>query len=80
MKLAPRTGMVVIDPVTSQALPADGADVEMSSYWVRRLDDGDVIQADEQKAAPDSIPSPRKTRTRRGHIDGDLIQQRSDRS
>lgn len=75
MKLAPRTGMVVIDPATNQALPVDGIDVEMSSYWIRRLNDGDVIQAEEQKAAPDSIPAPRKTRTRRGHVDVNFVQQ-----
>lgn len=52
MKLAPRSGMVVIDPATSKPLPADGVDVEMNSYWVRRLQDGDVTEAEEQESPP----------------------------
>ena len=55
MKLAPRMGMTVIDPATSRPLPADGADVEIDSYWVRRLNDGDVSKVQEEKPAPDTF-------------------------
>jgi hypothetical protein len=48
MKLVPRTGMLVIDPDTHQALPADGADVDLSSFWIRRLNDGDVSEKKEE--------------------------------
>jgi hypothetical protein len=42
--IIPRTGMIVLDPVTHKALPAEGAEVEVDSYWIRRLNDGDVFE------------------------------------
>lgn len=77
MKVVPRTGMVVIDPATSQPLPVSGASVEMDSYWVRRLNDGDVTEAEEQQQPKAEMPrAQRRTKTKgtRGHVDGDLIQ------
>lgn len=35
----------VRDPITKNYLPAEGKDVPESSYWVRRLRDGDVCLA-----------------------------------
>lgn len=64
MKLVPRTGMIVIDPATRKALPADGIDVEMDSYWIRRMKDGDVSQAEEQKPAAEAPPARRRNRTK----------------
>lgn len=49
MKLVPRTGMLVIDPVTFQTLPAHGEDKELDSFWLRRLQDGDVVEAKEEQ-------------------------------
>lgn len=37
-------GSVVRMPVTAYALPEDGAEVEMNTYWHRRLRDGDVVE------------------------------------
>ncbi len=49
LNLKPSPGLVVIDPQTRQALPADGAQVAESSYWLRRLDDGDVVEFNPKK-------------------------------
>lgn len=42
--LIPKPGLVVRDPDTLQALPAEGAEVPLSSYWNRRLAAGDVSE------------------------------------
>lgn len=49
-----REGLVVRDVVTGQSLPAEGASVPRSSYWMRRLRDGDVVEAKppKKKSAP----------------------------
>ncbi|PIW30413.1 MAG: hypothetical protein COW30_02575 [Rhodospirillales bacterium CG15_BIG_FIL_POST_REV_8_21_14_020_66_15] len=45
LKLKPATpGLVVRDPVTAEALPENGKSVQLTSYWRRRMRDGDVIQ------------------------------------
>lgn len=40
-----RPDLVVRDPITHQPLPADGAVVELTDHWYRRLADGDVVPA-----------------------------------
>lgn len=45
----PLSGKIVIDPATRKALPPDGAEVEVDSYWIRRSNDGDVILANENQ-------------------------------
>lgn len=35
----------VRDNQTGKPLPADGAEVEMTAYWLRRERDGDVVRA-----------------------------------
>jgi len=40
-----RRDLVVRDPATAEALPAEGALRPRSSYWMRRLRDGDVVEA-----------------------------------
>ncbi|ARF52784.1 DUF2635 domain-containing protein [Pantoea stewartii] len=42
MKLKPVDGRAVRDPVKGTLLPAEGAEVEMSTFWRRRFRDGDV--------------------------------------
>lgn len=45
MKVKPAEGLLVRDPVTREALPAKGGTVPRNAYWLRRLRDGDVIDA-----------------------------------
>lgn len=45
MRLQPAvSGTIVRDPVTRQVLPDEGAEVEMTTYWLRRLAQGDVVE------------------------------------
>lgn len=46
MKLKPLNGRSVPDPARGDLLPADGRNVEKSSYWLRRLAAGDVEQVE----------------------------------
>ncbi len=38
----PKPGLIVRDPLTRNALPAEGATVNENGYWRRRLRDGDI--------------------------------------
>ncbi len=50
MFVIPESGLRVIDPATRQALPAEGADVPRSTYWLRRVREGDVKTAARTRA------------------------------
>lgn len=45
-------GLMVLNPVTYWYLPSQGAEVLMDSYWVRRLQDGDVVEVVEVVEPP----------------------------
>lgn len=56
----------VRDPATGQVIPEEGATVEWSTYWERRLQDGEVDRAEPADEADDSsVPPPADRRTRR---------------
>lgn len=38
---------LIRDPHTKRPLPAEGAQVPDSSFWLRRLRDGDVVRVEE---------------------------------
>jgi len=44
MQIRPKRGRSVPDPARGDLLPAEGRSVEESSYWLRRLADGDIEQ------------------------------------
>lgn len=55
IKVKPKEGLKVVHPENGRALAAEGAEVEQSSYWLRRLAEGDVVlleEKEEQKAQP----------------------------
>lgn len=54
--LVPRAGYIVRDPETKKPLPAEGMEVERSSYWVRRIQAGDVSVV--------VVPKPRPARVK----------------
>lgn len=56
MQLRPKRGRSVPDPVRGDLLPLEGRNVEESSYWHRRIADGDVekVRAEEEKPAADA--------------------------
>ena len=45
MYLKPKAGLNVPDPARGDSLPAEGREVELTQYWQRRLNDGDVSEA-----------------------------------
>lgn len=44
--LKPKPGLLVKDPVTGKPLTEDGETKPATTYWLRRLCDGDVIDID----------------------------------
>jgi hypothetical protein len=42
--LIPTPGLVVTDPRTMRLLPPEGAQVPLNSYWLRRLQEGSVVE------------------------------------
>ncbi|MCP1375390.1 DUF2635 domain-containing protein [Dyella lutea] len=49
--LTPKAGVTVRDPKTGKPLAESGESKPATSYWLRRLRDGDVIQGKPPKAA-----------------------------
>ncbi len=47
--IKPAPGYQVRMP-NGNVLPADGVEVEINSYWLRRLEDGDVLEAEKPKS------------------------------
>ena len=45
MYIQPISGRNVPDPVRGDLLPSEGREVELTQYWQRRLNDGDVAEA-----------------------------------
>jgi len=62
---------VIRDPKTRAILPAEGAWKKKSSYWARRLRDGDVVEAkparpvQAKSTAPDKQPKTITTKATR---------------
>lgn len=47
MFVKPAPGLRIVDPLSRLPLPAAGKEVPASTYWLRRLRQGDVIEADQ---------------------------------
>lgn len=64
----PADGLTVRDPARGDHLPAEGREVALTTYWQRRLRDGDVVPATKPKGdtsktdklAPDTSKSKSK--------------------
>lgn len=44
MHVTPTSGLSVPDPARGDVLPETGRNVEKSSYWLRRISAGDVVE------------------------------------
>ena len=53
----------VIDPRTGAPLPDGGAEVPETSYWHRRLRDGDVARGHQRKPTPKKTASASSSKT-----------------
>lgn len=60
MHIRPAPGRLVRDPKTKDYLPADGAVVQASPYWIRRVADGDVVTVPAAKPLPPQKNTPSK--------------------
>lgn len=57
MKLKPATpGMRIRDPLTKRHIPDAGIEVPMSTYWVRRIRAGEVVEVKPDVIHVDQIP------------------------
>lgn len=53
MRVKPaRPGVIIRDPHTRRPLASEGADVPETSYWLRRLRDGDVERLLDEDRTP----------------------------
>ncbi len=51
MRVRPsRPDLIVRDPISRQPVPAEGREVPETSYWLRRLSDGDLERVEEKPA------------------------------
>lgn len=48
MHVTPTSGLSVPDPARGDFLPEKGRNVEISTYWLRRLSAGDVVETAKQ--------------------------------
>ena len=75
--IRPATGLTLRDPETQEPLPAEGAFMPRSAFWLRRLKSGDVAlvvgqpaPAEQQpnlvEAPPVTAPEPVTTATKKG--------------
>ncbi len=44
MWIKPRVGLKIRDPFTQRHLPEEGMMVDVNRFWLRRLEEGDVIE------------------------------------
>lgn len=66
IKVKPKEGVKVVMPGLNRDLPQEGAEVESSTYWHRRLAEGDVVligEVKEEKQQPlESAKQPAKSK------------------
>lgn len=58
--LRPNAGRHVVNPETGHALAENGERVELTTYWRRRLSDGDVVEVTPPARPARSAPRPAK--------------------
>lgn len=47
MFIKPVDGRMVPDPTRGDVIPPEGRNVELDQYWLRRIEDGDVVEVAE---------------------------------
>ena len=48
MFIKPVDGRMVPDPSRGDLIPPEGRNIEPDQYWLRRIEDGDVVEVKEQ--------------------------------
>lgn len=63
MYLKPAPGITVPDPERGNAaLAPEGREVELTQYWQRRMNDGDVLESTPVDAAAAASSAPKKSK------------------
>lgn len=57
MFVKPAKGLVIPDPDRHDRLPVEGRDVPASDFWMRRMRDGDVVEATAPSEQPSDVPA-----------------------
>ena len=52
--IKPKEGLKVVKPETAQHLKAEGEHVEQSTYWLKRIAEGDVTLIEEKEQKQES--------------------------
>ncbi|MNV98634.1 hypothetical protein D3C71_1939130 [compost metagenome] len=60
MHVKPASGREIPDPEKGGYLPAEGREVEQSTYWLRRIADGDVVEVKPGIAESDELAPAKK--------------------
>lgn len=60
MRVKPKAGKMVRDPISLALLPENGRNVPNNTFWRRRLRDGDIELVSDVKPAPAPASSPEK--------------------
>lgn len=55
MYVIPKSGFKIPDPSLNDHLPPEGRNVEKTTYWIRRLRDGDVTEKPQTKPQQKNI-------------------------
>lgn len=61
MRVKPAEGRAIRDPGTYKLLAKDGAEVQPSQFWTRRLRDGDVVEVKSADASQPAATAPVET-------------------
>lgn len=71
-KLKPsKEGLKVLNPATSLHLPEDGKEVEINSYWRRRLEAGEVVEVTAKKVSMPSQKIEKKQESKAKKMEGE---------
>jgi hypothetical protein len=58
MLVKPARGLKIRDPKTNRHLPDEGKDVPENTYWMRRLEVGDVVPVVIDSVEPEVVNQP----------------------
>ena len=71
MRVKPAPGLKVRDPKSMKFIPEEGIELkELNTYWVRRIQDGDVLEVPSQEPTEEKKPAAAKASAKPGNGGG----------
>lgn len=61
--VTPKEGLSIVKPETAQHLKAEGEHVVQSTYWLKRIAEGDVILSLEKETQTIKLDSPKSKKS-----------------